>query len=636
MNEMFKPFLRKFVLIFLDNILIFSKSWQDHFGHIRKVLQVLQEHGLVAKRSKCTFGKETVEYLGHVVSREGLAVDPSKVSAIRDWPIPTNVKGVRGFLGITGYYKRFIKGFATLATPLTDLLRKGDTFEWNAATQSAFERLKELLSSAPVLGLPCFDKMFFVETDASGVGIGAVLTQDNRPLAYFSQKLNQKSLRELTQQTIQTPEQQRWLSKLIGYDFEIRYRPGKWNSAADALSREENLSLMALTQLTFGIIEEIQTASAEDPELCLIIEQIRIGTTEYPGSTIGGNAWILRTFHRLSANFYWKNMRKDMRQFVRECQMCQRMKSDSLAPAGLLQPLPIPNQVFEDISLDFITGLPKSNGKEAILVVVDRLTKYGHFFALPRHYDSVFIAKVMVQGVIKLHGIPRSMVSDRDRNFVSELWKELARLQGTELGMSSAYHPQTDGQTKALNRCLEMYLRCLAGDEPTQWERYLAWAEYWYNTTYQASAGMTPFKALYGRDPPTIVDYLEGSSINDQVSKELYERDVLLRELKRNLVRAQSRMKNQADKHRREMELDEGSWAFVRLQPYRQLSLRLQRHQKISAHFFGPYRILKRIGAVAYQLDLPASTRIHPIFHVSQLKPCRGKPLQQVCLVVKR
>ncbi|KAK8362768.1 hypothetical protein V6Z11_A03G124700 [Gossypium hirsutum] len=144
-------------------------------------------------------------------------------------------------------------------------------------------------------------------------------------------------------------------------------------------------------------------------------------------------------------------MHNDVRSFVRNCQVCQRMKSDSLAPAGLLQPLPIPQQVFEDISIDFITGLPKSNSKEAIMVVVDRLTKYDHFFALLRHFDCKSIAKIMVQGMVKLHGIPRSIVNDRDPIFVSELWTELAQLQGTDLCMSSAYHLQTDGQTEALN-----------------------------------------------------------------------------------------------------------------------------------------------------------------------------------------
>ncbi|KAL4325224.1 hypothetical protein GQ457_11G000740 [Hibiscus cannabinus] len=600
MNQNFQPYLRQCVLVFLDDILVFSKSWSEHLDHLRRVLQILRDNGLVAKKSKCTFGQEAVEYLGHVVTRHGLTVDPNKVTAIQGWPVPRNVKEVRGFLGLVGYYRRFIKGFSTIAAPLSDLLKKNENFEWSQLAQEAFAQLKARLCTAPVLALPCFEKEFVIETDASGVGIGAVLIQENKPLAYFSQKLSgrmqgastyhremfaitqamsrwrqyllgrkfviitdQKSLRELTQQTIQTPEQQHWLSKLIGYEFEIQYRPGKLNTVADALSRESSTMFMALSRTTLGVIENLKRASEIDKELRALKMQIQEGNLssseykiqglvlykdrivipnesvlkflllkEFHSSTMGGHAGIFRTWHRLSANFYWKGMRTDVQKFVRECQVCQRMKAESLTPAGLLQPLPIPNQVFEDISIDFITGWPKSNGKEAILVVVDRLTKYGHFFSLPRHYDSKFIARVLLQGVIKLHGIPRSMVSDRDRIFLSEIWTELARLQGTQLCMSTSYHPQSDGQTEALNRCLEMYLRCLTGDEPNKWENWLAWAEYWYNTAFQVSAGMTPFKALYGREPPTVINYLEGGTSNAQVDQELRDRDAILKELK--------------------------------------------------------------------------------------------------------
>ncbi|KAL4324042.1 hypothetical protein GQ457_11G007640 [Hibiscus cannabinus] len=671
MNDMLLPYLRKFVLVFLDNILIYSGGWQEHLLHVRQVLQTLRDNGFVAKRSKCAFSQEKVEYLGHVVSRNGLAVDPMKVRAIRVWPQPTNVKGVRSFLGIAGYYRKFIRRFATIAAPLSDLLRNGKSFVWTDEAQCAFEQLKECLCTAPVLGLPDFTKEFIVETDTSGIGIGAVLHQGSRPLAFYSQKLSprmqaastyHREMFAITQATIQTPEQQRWLSKLIGFDCEIRYRPGKLNAIADALSRDVAGSLMYLSRPLFGILADIRAASYNDPNILVLKQKIREGDVqnseyteqeglvvfkgrivipkelalrsrllwEYHDSKLGGHAGVNRTYRRLSASFYWAGMRNEVRDYVRQCQTCQRMKIESLSPAGLLQPLPIPSQVFEDLALDFIVGLPKSNGKETILVVVDRLTKYAHFFPLPRKFDSKAVAKVLMQGVVKLHGIPKSLVSDRDRVFTSEVWTEMARLQGTELCMSSAYHPQTDGQTEALNRCLEMYLRCVAEEDPSKWEHHLPWAEYWYNTAYQSSAGMTPFKALYGRDPPAMIDYLDQGSKNDQVHHDLQDRDELLRVLKLNLRKAQVRMKNHADKHRRELEFEVGSWVFVKLQPYRQLSLRLRRHQKLSPRFFGPYQVEKRVGAVAYKLKLPEATRIHLVFHISQLKLCRGQPSQQI------
>ncbi|XP_038687346.1 uncharacterized protein LOC119996729 [Tripterygium wilfordii] len=283
----------------------------------------------------------------------------------------------------------------------------------------------------------------------------------------------------------------------------------------------------------------------------------------------------------------------------------------------------------EDISMDFVVGLPASGGKTALLVVIDRLTKYAHFCPLPSHYTSTMVAAVFVRDIIKLHGLPRSIVTDRDPLFLSTFWQEVFKLQGTKLNMSSAYHPQTDGQTEVLNRCLEMYLRCFVQDNPAHWLKFLPWAEYSYNTAYHTASGMTPFQALYGRLPPLIQKYFPGSTTCDAVDHELITRDELLRLLKTNLQRAQLRMKNQADQHRREVQFEVGDLVFIRLQPYRQLSLRLRRDQKLGPRYFGPFPIIQKVGAVAYRLELPVSAKIHPVFHVSVLKRCVGNPEQQ-------
>ncbi|GMJ03926.1 hypothetical protein HRI_004061800 [Hibiscus trionum] len=186
MNEMLRSFLQKIVLVFLDDILIYINDWQDHLQHVKQVLQTLRENGFVAKRSKYTFGQEAVEYLRHVVSRDGLAVGPTKVFAIRAWLIPTNVRGVRGFLGLAGYYRKFIRSFTTIAAPLSDLLRQWEKFTWTAEMRRAFEELEECLCTTPVLSLPDFSKEFIVETDASSVGIEAVLHQGRHLIAFYS------------------------------------------------------------------------------------------------------------------------------------------------------------------------------------------------------------------------------------------------------------------------------------------------------------------------------------------------------------------------------------------------------------------------------------------------------------------
>lgn len=230
-------------------------------------------------------------------------------------------------------------------------------------------------------------------------------------------------------------------------------------------------------------------------------------------------------------------MKKTVMEFVRSCPICQRMKSVATLPNGLSQSLPIPDTVLEEVSLDFVTGLPKSKGYDVILVVVDRLSKYAHFLRLKHPYLAKIVAVVFVQEVVRLHGIPLSILSDRDPIFVSAFWKELFQLQGTTLKMSSASHPETDGQMEVV-RCLKSYLCCFASKQPRTWSIWIPWAELWYNTTFHVSIGATPFEVVYGRQPPTIIRYLCGETKVETVANELQDRDEALKQLKFNLNKA--------------------------------------------------------------------------------------------------
>ncbi|KAD2804089.1 hypothetical protein E3N88_37466 [Mikania micrantha] len=453
MNSIFKDFLRKFVLVFFDDILVYSTSLDVHLDHLAQVLQVLRAHQLYARCSKCTFGGTSIEYLGHIISFK--ETDASS-------------KGIGVVLMQEGHPIAFI---IKALSPRQQAL-------------SVYER--ELLAI-----------LFAVK-----------YWHHYLSMVHFIIRTDQKSLKHLFEQKISTPLQQVWLSKLMGYDFEIVYKQGKDNGAADALSRVQSPALMAISLHTLDVSLwlRIKNSWELDDQLKEVLLGLQNGgpsSSKYSwngevlfrkgkvivgkditlqndiitlchSSPMGGHSGIHGTMQRIRSLFYWKGLHKGVQNFVRNCDICQQGKNETIASPGLLQPLPIPTHVFADISMDFIGGLPKSYGKDSIFVVVDRLTKYSHFMALSHPYSAAQVAQVFLDHVFKLHGWPDSIVSDRDPIFISQFWKEFTALQGIQLAMSTAYHPQTDGQTEVVNRCLESYLRCMPPLKETEQQSFAA------------------------------------------------------------------------------------------------------------------------------------------------------------------
>nr|MDZ8005255.1 RNase H-like domain-containing protein [Nostoc sp. DedSLP05] len=420
----------KFVLVFFDDILIYSKSWDEHILHLDLILKVLNDNRLYAKRSKCDFGRTEVEYLGHIISMNGVKVDPRKIEDMKNWPKPKTLKKLRGFLGLTGYYRKFVCNYGRIAAPLTTLLKK-NSFHWTPVADKAFEHLKQAMCTTPVLAMPDFTKSFIIETDACDTGIGAVLMQEGRPLAFLSKALSGRnlgrstyekemiaiihvvnqwrpyligrhfiiktdhlSLKYLMEQRVAHPEQQKWVSKLLGYDYEITYKKGKENVVADALSRkfEDSAELQAISFPIPDWLSKVQDEWQHDSLIQELIHLLQENPAAKPGYTwdgqylrykgriallpnsglkkqiltelhaspMAGHSGYLKTYERLVQNFYWKGMKKDVQKFVAECDTCQRQKGETVASPGLLQPLPIPTQTWHHISMDFIEGLPKS------------------------------------------------------------------------------------------------------------------------------------------------------------------------------------------------------------------------------------------------------------------------------------
>ncbi|TYK14463.1 Ty3/gypsy retrotransposon protein [Cucumis melo var. makuwa] len=618
MNSIFKSYLRKFVLVFFDDILIYSKDVESHLQHLGLALQVLRKNELYANQKKCSFAKTKVDYLGHIISGKGVEVDPEKIRAIKEWPTPKNVREVRGFLGLTGYYRKFVQHYSSIAAPLTQLLKLGG-FKWNKDAEEAFLKLQNAMMTLPILALPDFNAIFEVETDASGYGVGAVLMQSKRPIAYFSHTLAIRDrAKPVYERELMAPQYQKWIAKLLGYSFEVVYKPGLENKAADALSRTPpTVQLYSLIAPTLIDLTRIKEEVEKDEQLQKIVAELKeedeskgnkfsiqqgmlkykdrlvISKTStllptilhtYHDSIFGGHSGFLRTYKRLAGELYWEGMKQDVKRYW-----------------------------------------SPSNGFETNFVVVDRFSKYGHFLMMKHPYTVKSVADLFTKEIVRLHGYPKSIVSDRDKIFLSHFWKELFKMAGTKLHRSTAYHPQSDGQTEVVNRGIETYLRCFCGERPKQWVKWLHWAEYWYNTTFQRSLEITPFQAVYGRLPPPLAYFGDWDTPSTALDEQLKERDITLEALKEHLKFAQEKMKRSAYQKRRDVEYEVGDMVFLKIRPYRQVSLRKRRNEKLAPKFFGPYKIIEKIGPVAYKLELPASSSIHPVFHVSQLKKLKGE-----------
>jgi hypothetical protein len=686
MNDIFRDLLDKCVIVYIDDILIYSKTPEEHEANVREVLNRLREHKLYAKASKCSFNVTEVEYLGHIINHEGVKPNPRLVKAITSFPRPRTVKELQSFLGLANYYRKFVKDFSKLAIPLTDALQQASRtrpLEWTTAMSSAFQLVKIALTTSPCLILPDPEGDFEVTTDASEdeASVGAVLTQNNHPVAFESKKLDKhqrnypvhdkemfaimhairkwrpfllgkpfriytdhRSLVHFKTQPRLNQRQIRWMEEIAEYDCEILYKPGKENVVADALSR---IHINALAPVTSRqILKEIYDGYKEQMYVDLFTAVERGGgtTTRYTiqdkllyyrtdeyeswrlvlpnipyrqkvihenhNLAISGHPGFIQTYSKMARLYYWPGMSKDIRKHVQECNECQLTKPSTQSPAGILQPLSIPNRPWKSLGMDFLGPLPKSlKGNDMILVIIDRLTKMAHFIATKSTITSSQIADLFVEYIFRYHGMPHSIVSDRDPKFTAKFWKNLNKSLGIDLLMSTAAHPQTDGQSEATVKVIQKLLRpfCL---QEQDWESLLPSLEFAYNDTQHSSTGYTPFYLNYGYHP-TGTHQVEDTNIPHVEDRIKYL--VRLQEAARDAIHdAQSVQEKYANKHRRpapDIKVDD--WVLLRRKK--------EDKRKLAPIADGPFKVIA-VRKNAVTLKFPRNTRAHPTVNISRVQ----------------
>ena len=696
---------------YLDDVIIFSKSYDEHLRHVEAVLSAVQKAGLKLKPKKCAFAMQQIEFLGHVVSKEGIRPDPAKLRAVADFPPPSNIKEVMQFLGLAGYYRRFVKGFSATAKPLTELLMKGSEWDMNATRLSAFTKLKDMLTSPPVLAHPDFTKPFIVSTDASNFAVGAVLKQKgddgkDHAIAYFSQCMNKAELNYSatekeclavilavkkfrpylygTRFTIVTdhcalcwlmrvrnPNGRlvRWSLMLQDLDFEIEYESGRKHLEADALSRapvdpapvSDDEEPLLVCQRSAGdvSVRELQAKEVwlqpilqhlQDPDLrqdrktrrrarCFLLKDGLVFRRSYSGESpvltlvlpkalrvevlqalhdhvTSGHLGVSKTYKKIKSRFFWPKMFSDVKAYVLSCKKCGGNKVCNQAPMGLMQPLPPTCKPFERVGLDKLGPFQQSiDGNVHVLVLTDYATRMVFAKAVPDG-TAAETAKFLVQEVILRHGSPKEVLTDRGTEFVNKTFDLVASVHGIRHKTTSAYHPRTNGLTERFNGTLAKMMSAYT-ETHRDWDRFLPYLVFAYNTSVHEVTGYTPYFLLHGFEPTLGIELQldERKALDNQFTFENIAYATRAREIAAAATeRSQIKAKQRFDERRRDRTFAPGDSVWIR-----RIHRVLGKTEKLLPAYLGPFRIIRQTASNDYEVEDADGHR--DVVNVERFKP---------------
>ena len=720
MNMILSKVLGKYALAYIDDVCIYSNTFEEHIEHLDEVLKLLIEGGVRLSMGKCSFAQSSIDYLGFHVSGKGSSPLKSKISAIANFPQPKTQRNVRQFLATVGFYRHFIKNFAKIAVPLSELLKKvNKKFTWSQEAQSSFEILRKALTSEPILIHPNFEQTFELHCDASDYAIGSSLMQLKNgiphPVAFYSRKLRDAELNYSTTEKealsiisaikhfhyyiylrhfkvlsdhmplkqmlcSQSKNQRinRWVDYLLGYDYEIEYKAGKYHHLPDALSRNVAVNINTLKNPHFAqskidlkkefdidnvikeqlkegrwsdiinylkgdVIAKIPSRSSLDSffisDDCLyysgnsaktpliyrlVIPQTLIKAALYlvHDDFSSAHAGFLKTLFKARSMFYWPTMVPDIKKYVTDCMPCQRRKPGLKfkSKLGKFPPITVPNHT---IGCDLVGPLSQTvNGNKYVLTIVDHFSRFIHLYPIINK-ETITVTKALVTHCVR-HGPPVYIVSDLGSEFISQLWKDVCNNLNIKLNYTTSYRPMTNGLVENKNRFFIDHVHFLMSESPQEWDEQLPYTAAAMNAALCKPINETPFYVYHGRDyhynyskalNNTHIPYTADTDYNIEMAARLSK---AFKSVAESDLFHKNQYEKTYNKNLKIHALTPGSLVWVRNET--KIS---KLGRKFAPRFLGPYRILGfesenrcHIKAIHFNHDKVQ------LVHTDRLKPC--------------